>query len=125
MLDVENHIDVIIRDQENKYRWPNFVIGIDEAQFFTHMTSVVEDLLRLQDIVFIIAGLNRDYRGGPFYGMRDIMPLADTITVLDAVCAKCGQDGATMTYRVSEGEDQIEIDTGHNYEARCRECFYQ
>jgi len=98
------------------------IIGIDEGQFLNGIKELYLDLCNFyDDATLIIAGLNRDYQGRPFPAMERLFSYADKIDILEAICRNCGHM-ATETYRVSKGTDLIEIDTGDNYEARCKEC---
>ncbi len=79
------------------------VIGVDEAQFFTHeLIDVVLDLVDAGKIV-IIAGLNLDYRGVPFGPMPTLISLADKVTKLTAICIVCGSD-AYFSQRLVNGK---------------------
>lgn len=104
------------------------VIGIDEAQFFSHeLIGVVLELLD-KNITIIIAGLNLDFRAVPFGPMPTLMALADTITKLSAVCVLCGGD-AFFSQRLVDGvparyEDKvIQVGAQEAYQARCRSCY--
>lgn len=104
------------------------VIGIDEAQFFTHeLIEVALDLVESGKIV-IIAGLNLDYRGVPFGPMPTLISLADNVTKLSAICIICGSD-AYFSQRLVNGnpakydDPLIQIGAQDCYQARCRSCF--
>lgn len=104
------------------------VIGIDEAQFFSHeLISVVMDLLD-KNIDIIVAGLNLDFRAVPFGPMPTLMALSDTVTKLSAICVLCGQE-AFFSQRLVDGlparyEDKIiQVGAQEAYQARCRSCY--
>jgi len=104
------------------------VVGIDEAQFFSHeLVSVVLELID-KNITVIIAGLNLDFRSVPFGPMPTLMALADTVTKLSAVCVVCGDD-AFFSQRLVDGqparyEDKIiQVGAQEAYQARCRNCY--
>lgn len=104
------------------------VIGIDEAQFFSHeLVSVVLDLLD-RNISIMVAGLNLDFRAIPFGPMPTLMAIADTVTKLSAICVICGQD-AFFSQRLVDGkparyEDKIiQVGAQEAYQARCRSCY--
>ncbi|MFT6765657.1 MAG: thymidine kinase [Alteromonas naphthalenivorans] len=104
------------------------VIGIDEAQFFSHeLVNVVLDLVEDGKTV-IIAGLNLDYRAVPFGPMPTLITMADTVTKLSAICIPCGDD-AYFTQRIVNGhpakydDPVIQIGAEECYQARCRTCF--
>ncbi len=104
------------------------VVGIDEAQFFSHeLINVIVDLLDRNKHV-IIAGLNLDFRAVPFGPMPTLMALADTVTKLSAVCIICGND-AFFSQRLVNGEPAtydaplIQVGAQEAYQARCRSCY--
>ncbi len=105
------------------------VVGIDEAQFFSHdIISVICDLIDAGKTV-IIAGLNLDFRAVPFGPMPILMALADTVTKLSAICIICGED-AYFTQRIVNGQPAkyaepliIKIGGQEAYQARCRNCY--
>lgn len=104
------------------------IVGIDEAQFFSHeLINTVLDLINDGKTV-IIAGLNLDYRGVPFGPMPTLIALADRITKLSAICIVCG-DEAYFSQRLVNGhpakyEDPlVQIGAEEAYQARCRNCF--
>lgn len=104
------------------------VIGIDEAQFFSHeLINTVLDLVDDGKTV-IIAGLNLDHRGVPFGPMPTLIAMADNVTKLSAICMICG-DEAYFTQRIVNGypakydDPIIQIGAEESYQARCRNCF--
>ena len=102
------------------------VMAIDEAQFFTDLAEVCEKLVS-KGIRVIAVGLNQDFRGEPFEAMSELMPRADRVRLLTAICMGCGAD-ATRTQRLINGEPvpydspRIEIGGQEKYQARCRHC---
>jgi thymidine kinase len=104
------------------------IVGIDEAQFFSHeLINVVLDLVDDGKTV-IIAGLNLDHRAVPFGPMPTLMSMADKVTKLSAICITCGQD-AYFTQRIVNGipakydDPVIQVGAEECYQARCRNCF--
>jgi thymidine kinase len=102
------------------------VIAIDEAQFFEDLAEICEKLVS-KGIRVIAVGLNQDFRGEPFEAMAELMPRADRVRLLTAICMTCGAD-ATRTQRLIDGEPapyespRIEIGGQEKYQARCRHC---
>ena len=104
------------------------VIGIDEAQFFSHeLINVVFSLVDSGKTV-IVAGLNLDFRGIPFGPMPILMALADTVTKLSAICIICG-DEAYFSQRIVNGKPAkyddpiVQVGATEAYQARCRTCY--
>jgi thymidine kinase len=98
------------------------VIGIDEVQFFDK--DIVGCCLgwAKYGIHVIVAGLDLDYHGEPFDVVAKLMPYADEVVKLSAVCMVCGKS-ASRTQRISASTDRIAIGGMESYEARCIHCF--
>ena len=85
------------------------------------------DVVAIKGIRVMVAGLDKDFRGVPFPVIAELLPRAEFITKLTAVCAKCGAP-ATRTQRLINGkpasfEDPIiMIGSSEQYEPRCRHC---
>lgn len=110
------------------------VIGIDELQFFEPDQRAIDLILKvsLEKKVFA-AALNLDFRGEPWEIVKELLPRADEIISLQAVCTyidpktgkKCGAP-ATRTQRLIDGKPapknapRILIGGRESYEARCR-----
>lgn len=99
------------------------IIGIDEAQFFDdNISSVVLKLAEMGKRV-IVAGLDMDYKGEPFGPMPTLLAIAEYVTKPKAICVVCGSP-ATMTQRISDSKDQVDVGATDKYEARCRKHHY-
>lgn len=98
------------------------VLGIDEAQFFDEDLQETIEYLANNGVRVIVAGLDMDYKGKPFYPMPDIMATAEFITKVHAICVHCG-NLATHSYRLTEDEQKVLVGERNAYEARCRKCF--
>jgi thymidine kinase len=97
------------------------VVGIDEAQFFDVEIANVCEQLALKGIRVIVAGLDMDYTGKPFGQMPNLLAIADYITKLHAICARCGNI-ANISYRKLKTDGQILLGEKDIYEPRCRHC---
>ena len=101
------------------------VLAIDEIQFLDSHAMI--DTIKNFDSMhtrIILSGLDMDYNGNPFSIMKEILPIADKIDKLTAVCLKCGQD-AKMSYKIDdENTEIVEIGGSDIYEARCLGCWY-
>jgi thymidine kinase len=98
------------------------VLGIDEVQFFdVGIVSVAEELAD-RGIRVIAAGLDQDSRGQPFGPMPQLMSVAEYVTKLHAVCARCGAE-ASRSQRLVSDTAQLFVGGAASYEARCRRCF--
>lgn len=98
------------------------VVGIDEAQFFDEKIVAVCELLALQGVRVIVAGLDMDYKGKPFGPMPNLLAIADYISKLHAICVICGNI-ANISYRKTAGSEQLLLGEKDIYEPRCRVCY--
>ena len=100
------------------------VVGIDEAQFFDDsLTEVIVELANGGKRV-IIAGLDMDFEGKPFGPLPSIMSIAEYVTKLHAICARCGSL-ASYSFRLSGLSEKVVLGEKGHYEARCRKCFLE
>jgi thymidine kinase len=98
------------------------VVGIDEVQFFDATIVDVAEALASRGARVIVAGLDQDWRGHPFGPVPALMAVAEYVTKLHAVCARCG-GAATRSQRLVASEGQLFVGGAAEYEARCRACF--
>jgi thymidine kinase len=98
------------------------VAGIDEVQFFDDAIVDAAEALASRGVRVIAVGLDQDWRGRPFGPMPALMAVAEYVTKLHAVCARCG-GAATRSQRLVASEGQLFVGGAAEYEARCRACF--
>ena len=96
------------------------VIGIDEGQFFEDLHEFVKFTLCLQKHI-IIASLDGDSNQKSFGQTLSLIPLADNVDKLHALCMEC-HDGtlAPFTKRHVKGGTQELIGSNEIYSAVCR-----
>lgn len=98
------------------------VVGIDEGQFFDEeLIDVCNDLADRGHRV-IVAGLDTNYRGEPFYPMPELMAIAESVNKLHAVCVVCGAS-ALRTQRLTSSKEEVLVGDSASYEPRCRGCY--
>lgn len=98
------------------------VIGIDEGQFFSDVVVWCEAMANKGKIV-LVAALDGTFQRKPFSNIINLVPLAEVVTKLVAVCMNCFQDAA-FSKRISS-EDGVEVIGGADkYMAVCRRCYY-
>ena len=97
------------------------VIVIDEGAFFNDLVSFADNWANKGKIV-IVAGLDGTYQREPFPNIVNLIPKAEEVHKLSAICTLCGED-AHFTKRIIESNQQILIGGSDIYEARCRICF--
>jgi len=95
------------------------VIGVDEAQFFDSDLPKVCDHLANSGRRVICAGLDLDFRGGPFGPMPQLLCMAEYIQKMLAICVVCGNP-ADRSQRIINREAQVLVGEKDAYEARCR-----
>lgn len=97
------------------------VIGIDEGQFFPDIVSFAEKMANDGKIV-IVAALDGTFQRRAFGDILQLIPLAESVIKLTAVCMTCF-DEASFTKRLGI-ETEIEVIGGtENYMSVCRKCF--
>jgi thymidine kinase len=107
----------------NSYKDCN-VIFIEEGQFFTDLFDFCTQSADEDNKIIYVAGLDGDYQRKEFGQICKLVPHAETITKLKALCFKCG-DGteAPFTKRIVE-ENKIElVGSGEYYIPVCRKHF--
>ncbi|XP_018023720.1 thymidine kinase, cytosolic isoform X2 [Hyalella azteca] len=98
------------------------IIGIDEGQFFADTVSFAEAMANSGKVV-IIAALDGTYQRQGFGSILQLVPLAESIVKLTAVCMRCYQD-ASFTKRITH-ETALEVIGGsEKYIAVCRACYH-
>lgn len=99
------------------------VIAIDEGQFFPDISESVELFCNKGKIV-IVAALDGTFERKPFGRILELIPIAEQIQKLSAVCFSCGMD-ASYTKRLSDCKE-IELIGGEDiYKPVCRSCFFK
>lgn len=97
------------------------VIGIDEAQFFRDLVTFCLYAVEERGKHVIVSGLAEDFQRNKFGHILDLIPYADHVTKLNALC-KCGKD-AIFTKRISASKEQVLVGANDAYIAVCRNCF--
>jgi len=99
------------------------VIGVDEGQFFPDVVEFCEEMAQLNKTV-IVAALDGDYQRKAFGPILELVPLAESVVKLNAVCMHCHGEGA-FTKRLG-AETELEVIGGADkYMAACRHCHAQ
>jgi thymidine kinase len=79
------------------------VLCIDEGQFFPDLALVVNLLLHNEHSkIVIVAALNATYRQQLFPQVALLLPMAERVEWLTAVCFICGSSYAQFTRRLGE-----------------------
>ncbi|XP_069951822.1 thymidine kinase, cytosolic isoform X2 [Cherax quadricarinatus] len=97
------------------------VIGVDEGQFFPDTVEFAEEMANCGKIV-IVAALDGTYQRLQFGNILHLVPLAESVVKLTAVCMICYEE-ASYTKRTSS-ETAVEVIGGcEKYIATCRRCY--
>jgi len=96
-------------------------ILVDEAQFFPDLYEFVIHAVEYDNKKVTVYGLDGDYKREPFGEILRVIPLANSIVKLNAICKRCN-DGthAIFSLRKTDSDEQIKIGTHVDYEPVCR-----
>lgn len=109
-------------------------VVIDEAQFFRGcLYDFVQAAVDTYGKHVTVVGLDGDAHRKPFGDILMLIPLADSVTKLTAVCRRCGDGTAAIfTRRLSvtektgepgESAAQVQVGGAEQYESVCRRHF--
>ncbi|XP_002127533.2 thymidine kinase, cytosolic-like [Ciona intestinalis] len=97
------------------------VIGVDEGQFFPDIVQFCDSMSSSGKTV-IVAALDGTFERKPFGAVLELIPIAETVVKLSAVCNSCHREAA-FTKRLGF-ETAVEVIGGTDkYMAACRSCF--
>ncbi len=97
------------------------VIGIDEGQFYPDVVPFAEEMAS-QGKTIIIAALDGDFRRKGFGNFLELIPMAEEVQKLTAICQICHKE-AHFTRRISDEKDVQVVGGADKYIAVCRCCF--
>lgn len=97
------------------------VIGIDEGQFFPDTVEFAEEMANLGKII-IVAALDGTFQRKAFGNILNLVPLAESVVKLHAVCMQCYKEAA-YTKRIGEEKEVEVIGGADKYQAVCRKCY--
>ena len=100
------------------------VIVIEELQFFSDAYDNIVDWIDNKGKCVVAAGLDGDARKLPFGDVLRLIPHAEKVRKLNALCKRCG-DGtkAHFSKRITADEETIVVGSDDVYEAVCRKHF--
>jgi thymidine kinase len=114
---------------QSKYNYADIII-IDEAQFYKDLYEFInhELVLSHNNKIFIVAGLSSDFNMNPIGDIIKLVPLADEIVKLSALCVYC-KDGTPANFTKliqSESQDEsnnVLVGANDLYSPCCRKHF--
>lgn len=97
------------------------VIVVEEGQFFTDLLEMIVYSADIMKKHCIIGGLNGDFQRNPFGDINLLVPHAESIHKLSALCVQC-KDGtaAHFSKRITASKDQILVGSEGDYIPVCR-----
>lgn len=97
------------------------IVIIEELQFFNNAFDFVTELADKHNKIVIAAGLSGDYKREPFGDVLRLIPHAEKLIVLSALCSICN-DGtlAQFTKRIVSNSEHTLIGAGNYYKSVCR-----
>lgn len=108
-------VDQVVQDEDIE------VIGIDEFQFLSYISHVIDWAAEGRDVY--ISALDGDYKKDIFKNVANILPYADEVVKLKAVCMKCHtRNSAIFSERLGDEKELIVIGGNDKYIAVCRNC---
>ena len=115
-----------LKDIDNQMFNDSEVIIIEELQFFSDAYNVIIDWCDNHKKIVIGAGLDGDFTRSSFGDVLKLIPHAEKVTKLNALCKKCG-DGtlAHFTKRIIINDEKTLIGTDNYYEAVCRKHYLE
>ena len=107
----------------SEYINANYVF-INEAQFFIDLYDFCLTSVEKYNKNVVVFGLDGDFQRKPFGEILKLVPLANSVTKLTALCKQCG-DGTPglFTKRIVNKCEQILIGGEDMYQAVCRKHF--
>eukprot|EP00937_MAST-01D_sp_MAST-1D-sp2_P007965 g7965.t1 len=103
-------------------RLPEYdIVGIDEGQFFPDLAEFC-DLAAGAGKTVIVAALDGTFERKPFATTSALLPLAEDVTKLTAVCSDCGAS-APFTWRSGELMEVEVIGGSELYTPVCRQHY--
>ena len=96
------------------------VVAIDEGAFFEDLDSFVREQLETTNKRFIVSSLNGDSEQKMFGKVYYLIPLADDVKFLKAICSKC-MDGTKASFTICNVKKTGKILVGSSqYQSVCR-----
>lgn len=99
------------------------VIGIDEGQFFPDVVEFCEAMANAGKTV-IVAALDGTFQRKAFGTILNLVPLAESVVKLTAVCMECFREAA-YTKRLGLEKEVEVIGGADKYHSVCRQCYFK
>lgn len=99
------------------------VIGIDEGQFFPDIVDFCE-MMANEGKTVIVAALDGTFQRKAFGSILNLVPLAESVVKLTAVCMECFREAA-YTKRLGLEKEVEVIGGADKYHSVCRLCYFK
>ena len=99
------------------------IIMIEEAQFFKDLFTFTTLSVDKYDKTVVVAGLDGDYKRQAFGDLLKLIPYADEVVKLVAICKHCNNK-AIFTKRIVDNEEQCLVGGEEYYIPVCRKHFH-
>ena len=99
------------------------IILINEGQFFEDLFDVVCKCVDVYNKKVYVCGLDGDFKRNPIGDILRLIPHADNIVKLRAICIECREKDAIFTKKLSNTSSQIEVGGAELYRPVCRNCY--
>lgn len=103
--------------------WHYNVVAIDEGQFFPDLVERAEQWANAGKHV-LVSALDATFQRRPCMNVLELIPLAEDVIKLTAVCSNC-HSSASFTKRLSSETDVQIVGGSDKYTALCRTCFWR
>jgi len=103
------------------------LVVIEEAQFFSDLYTFVLKAVEEDGKEVVVVGLDGDSDRKPFGQILEVLPLADEVIRLSALCKRCGDGTAALFSALVKGtkESQVCVGGADRYEPMCRRHFLE
>jgi thymidine kinase len=99
------------------------VLGVDEGQFFPDVVDFCDEMANKGKVV-IVAALDGTFKREPFGDVLRLIPKAESVIKLSAVCMVCRKDAAFTRWKHPIEGETIHIGGAESYVAMCRTCYH-
>jgi thymidine kinase len=98
------------------------IVAIDEGHFFKDLAIFCTTLAN-DNVDIIVSALDGSYKQELFGEVANLIPHAEIIVKLHAVCMRCKQSDASFTIRTCNSTEQILVGGADIYQSVCRSCL--
>ncbi len=116
---------------EGVVEWPEYkeakMIVLEESQFFPDLYDFVVRAVEQDKKQVLVIGLDGDSDRKPFGDILRLVPLADEVVKLTALCKRCGDGTPALFSALVHGtkSEQIHVGGADKYEPLCRRHYLE